>query len=113
MKRLSFLFLILLLVPLLFACTSKGENVDIEYEITGTITEIGETIEMEVDDGQNASGTYLVITGKETDYYNENGDSIKRNALNAGDHIKVTYNGQVTRSLPPQIFALKIQKISL
>ena len=111
MKRLCLLFLILLLVPMLFACTSKGENVNIEYEITGTITEMEESIEIEVDANQNASGTYLVITGTETNYYNENGDSIKREDLIVGDHIKITYNGQVTRSLPPQIFALKIQKI--
>lgn len=111
MKRLCLLFLILLLVPMLFACTSKGENVNIEYETTGTITEIGESIEMEVDPNQNAAGTYLVITGMETSYYNEDGNSIKRADLNVGDHIKVIFNGQVTRSLPPQIFALKIQKI--
>ena len=112
MKKLITAVLLLSLVPMLFACTCKGEDVNItEYELTGVITEIGESIEIEADASQDAFGTYLVITGIETNYYNENNEAIKREDLKEGDHIRVTYNGQVTRSLPPQIFALKIQKI--
>ncbi len=111
MKRFVFPILFLMIIPFLFACVDRG-NVDMEYEIIGVITSIDEKIEIEVEENQNAYGTYLVVTGIQTKYYNKNEEAIKRSDLKIGDRILVTYNGQVARSLPPQIFALQIQKMN-
>ena len=53
---------------------------------------------------------YRVNLGKAT-AYTRDGVDIAKEALEVGDRIEITYNGQVTRSLPPQIAALDINII--
>ena len=50
---------------------------------------------------------YRVNVGKAT-AYTRDGVGIVKEALEVGDKIEITYNGQVTRSVPPQISALDI-----
>ena len=73
------------------------------------IVGIGEKIEVEVIEGEHgASGTYWVIVGEDTVFEDSDGSRISLASLQVGDHIKITYSGQVMMSYPPQIVAKKI-----
>ena len=82
-----------------------------DFQLKATITSIGDKIEVEVYDSEYAFGTYLVITGPATEYYDEAGKAITRTDLNVGDKVEIYYGGQVMMSLPPQIVAAKITRI--
>lgn len=68
-------------------------------------------IEVEVIESDYAFGIYWVLTGENTVFLDEGGNSITRSDIKAGDTVKITYGGQVMMSYPPQIVAHKIQKI--
>ena len=54
---------------------------------------------------ENAFGEYQVnINNSITKYYDKENNEIAKKSLKEGDKVEITYNGQVTRSLPPQIF---------
>ena len=68
------------------------------YSLQGSVTEIADT--------------HLVLgEGMEAVQVNFEEGSLPQN-LQVGDVIRVLYNGQMTRSLPPQVFASQIIQIS-
>ncbi len=102
---------ILLCLLLLTSCKEKeGEEMNTEFELLATVNEVVEHhIEVEVYDSDYAFGTYWVLTGKETKYFDQEGNPITRDTLEAGEKIKISYGGQVMMSIPPQIVAGKIE----
>lgn len=119
MKRLGFIFLILLILSLT-ACVSKGEaekesgsdalsgaHKD-SVKMLALVTEISERITVEVLESPYTSGIHWVITPSETVYTDKNGKEITREDIRIGDTVEILYNGQVMMSYPPQIVALKI-----
>ena len=58
---------------------------------------------------ENVFGEYSVNIGATTKYYDKEGKEIAKEDLKEGDKITVSYNGQVARSLPPQVFAQAIK----
>ena len=109
----------LLLVSLLAVCTTacdegKTENTDTppsEFEMTATILELGDRLLVEITASEYATGQYLVNISDTAELINAKGKKIEQSDLNVGDAVKIWYTGQVTMSIPPQIIALKIQKI--
>ncbi|MGN0803167.1 MAG: hypothetical protein ACI4MF_11280 [Candidatus Faecivicinus sp.] len=68
------------------------------YSLQGAVTEIGED---------------FLILGEGTDAVQVNLADIEiPEDLNLGDIVRVLYNGQMTRSLPPQVTAMEIVQIS-
>lgn len=128
MKKLLVILLILSAVIMLISCGRGNENetndtndinqtvnsevVDAKYTLSGTVTKIeAEALYINVSSTSSASGTYMVRISKDTSVYNEDGKAIKTTQISTGDEVEVDYNGQVTKSLPPQIIAIKIQII--
>lgn len=74
----------------------SAEYVASDFFLTGAIDEIGEDYLILDSDGQKIQ---------------VNSDSIPEN-LQADDVIRVRYNGQMTRSIPAQVFALEIIRVS-
>ena len=81
------------------------------FVLKAIVTTVGEKIEVEVIESDYAFGTYLVITGEQTEFLDVNGNKISKNNLVSGNVIEITYGGQVMMSLPPQIVASKIKII--
>ena len=125
MKKLLILLLILSFTFMLISCGgSSGEEandtnqevnsevIDAKYTINGSVMNIeSEAIYINALDTSNASGAYLVKISKGTIFYDESGKVIGLTQISKGDEVEIGYNGQVTKSLPPQITAIKIQKI--
>ena len=96
---------ILITLSLFFCMGCKEVNT---FKLVGIIQNIGDKIEVEVVSSEYASGIYLVITGENTKYYNEEEKEIEKTNLSVGDKIQIIYGGQVMMSYPPQIVAKKI-----
>ena len=128
MKKLLVILLILSAVIMLISCGSGNENetndtndmnqtvnsevVDAKYTLSGTVTKIeAEALYINVLDTTSASGTYMVRIISGTKIYDKNGKTIEKTQISLGDTVEIGYNGQVTKSLPPQIIAIKIQII--
>lgn len=114
MKKIIIPILILMFLPLLFACSNENTvetGKDGNFFVYATIEKIEKTtIEVLMAENQDAYGAYLINVYDGTEYLDPYGNEISKSDLKAGDKISITYNGQVTKSLPPQITALKIQK---
>lgn len=106
MKKLKIVMLLMCLISFNFLLVGCNQNMN-EFKITATIVNINEKIEVNVISAEYASGTYLVITGNQTQIFYEK-NSITKEDLKIGDTIEIIYNGQVMMSYPPQIVALKI-----
>ena len=111
MKKYIVAVALLLLVCLLFSCSSNGGDENVEgVKMTAIIKSIDNKIEVDVIEGEyGASGIYWVNVSSDTVYLNENGNSILKSSIKVGDTVEITYSGQVMMSYPPQIIALKIQ----
>ena len=115
-KIIAFLLLLTLVTLAAVACEeseAKGEQAPSgdQFEMTATVTELGDKILVEVTDSPYATGAYLVILSDTASIVNKKGKEIERDDIAVGDTIKITYTGQVTMSIPPQIIATKIQKM--
>ena len=95
----------------LTACVPTAPEGSDSFSLKAKITSVGEKIEVEVYDSDYAFGTYLVITDAATTYLDENGKTISRLDLTAGDRIEIFYGGQTMQSFPPQIYSPKIVKL--
>ena len=117
MKRFIKIVLLLLAVGTLGACGTKEggsentENTDDKFVMYAEITAVGEKIEVDVYEAEYADGPYWINTDKNTVFTDESGKKISLSDLKAGEKIKITYNGQVAMSYPPQVYAIKIAKI--
>ncbi|MBQ7761329.1 MAG: hypothetical protein IJ400_04665 [Clostridia bacterium] len=101
MKKLLLSILLFSLFPTVISCSSTSSQ---DYTITGTVTEV--------------NANRLIIKSNEIDYqinFDKANTKITKNKsptspdqIKIGSTITVTHNGQMTRSLPPQVFALSI-----
>ncbi|MBO5926426.1 MAG: hypothetical protein J6Q38_02565 [Clostridia bacterium] len=105
----KFLASVLAVISLIFITACK-ENMN-NFVLKAIVTTVGEKIEVEVIESDYAFGTYLVITGEQTEFLDVNGNKIDKTNLVSGNVIEITYGGQVMMSFPPQIVANKIQVI--
>lgn len=116
------LSIILLLSVMLGVCACKKNNGATDGGANGGTTpplEDGQMkITAKIDEIYNK---FLIVTASDGVKYRANvgpatvyardGVEIAKDALAVGDRIDITYNGQVTRSIPPQISALHISII--
>ena len=107
MKKFLIVFLTVISLIFITACKENMNN----FVLKAIVTTVGEKIEVEVIESDYAFGTYLVITGEQTEFLDVNGNKISKNNLVSGNVIEITYGGQVMMSLPPQIVASKIKII--
>ena len=122
MKRVLIILTVLCFAFVLFAC---GGNTDTQTTLStditnmlenekiilnGTVDKVNESsIEITIADNQNASGTYQVNVSAETLIYDKYGNKISLNQIEIDNTVEVSFNGQVTKSLPPQVSAIIIQ----
>lgn len=122
MKKIFIILTILCFAFALFACggstdTQTNLSTDItnmlENEkiiLSGKVDKVNElSIEITTEANENASGVYVVNISNQTLLYDKYGNIIKLSQIIEGDNIDVSFNGQVTKSLPPQISAIIIQ----
>ena len=122
MKKIFTILTILCFAFALFACggstdTQTNLSTDItnmlENEkiiLSGKVDKVNElSIEITTEANENASGAYVVNISNQTLLYDKYGNIIKLSQIIEGDNIDVSFNGQVTKSLPPQISAIIIQ----
>ncbi len=123
MKRIIKSILMILSLSLLVGCvgdktedkndSSNKAITDSEagYKIKATVNSVSAD-ELEVtatEDSEDAFGVYRILTSAETKYEDKDGKAITICDIKEGDVILISYNGQVMRSLPPQVVAIKIQ----
>ncbi|MBO5338263.1 MAG: hypothetical protein J6A96_01035 [Clostridia bacterium] len=124
MKRILIIFSMLCVIFSLFACA--GENTestnttlstevtdmitDTKYILNGKVTKINDnSIEIQIENISDASGLFAVNISEITKIYDSFGNIINKDQINVNNNVEVSYNGQVTKSLPPQVNALAIQ----
>ena len=110
MKKIILSILLLSIFPMLIFCGSVSAESN-EVTFLATVKSVSDKIEVEADEGQNEFGVYLIVTTSQTKYYDKDGNKASKLNLAEGTRIKITYNGQVARSYPPQVAAQKIQLI--
>ena len=105
MKKLIIVLLLMLSVmPIMMSC-GKTNNKEGDTKMTAIILEIEKNYITVKAEDENAFGEYQVnINNSITKYYDKENNEIAKKSLKEGDKVEITYNGQVTRSLPPQIF---------
>ena len=99
---------------LLAGCAGSGASAASEYRFRAVVKTVADSeIEATISykDGIHF-GDYRILTGADTKYYSADGAAIGREEIETGDVIEVTYNGQVMRSFPPQVVAIKIVVIA-
>lgn len=115
MKNIMKIALLVLTLSLLASCTpaqsgggNGGDEVGQQFTLKAKVNAVGEKIEVDVIEGEYASGIYWVITSEQTELIGELGNKITKDDINVGDTLEIVYNGQVMMSYPPQITARKI-----
>ena len=93
----------------LYSCNDGGGEP--KFEMKATVTALEEKLEVNVTEAEYAEGIFWVIISESTEITNSKGEKISREEISVGDELKITYNGQVMMSYPPQVAALKIQII--
>ena len=106
MKKLIIVLLLLLSVmPIMISCGNNNENEEGNMIMTAEIVQIERRYIIVEAEDENTFGKYQVnIDDSITKYFDKENNEISKKALKEGDKVEITYNGQVTRSLPPQIF---------
>ena len=115
MKKIIAFLLLLSLFALAAVACEEAENEDTptddRFVMSATVTELGDKILVEVTESEYATGAYLVILSDSVSITDPKGKQKSKDDIALGDTLKITYTGQVTMSIPPQIIALKIQKM--
>ncbi len=111
MKKTLKTLLVLLSLGALVCCNGKNEREEPRFKMKATVEDVNEKIEVNVYEGEYASGIYWLVVGDITKYVGANGEAISLADISLGDRIEVTYNGQVMMSYPPQVAALEIKKL--
>ena len=124
MKRILIIFSMLCVIFSLFACAgenTESTNTTLSTEVTdmitdtkhilnGKVTKINDnSIEIQIENISDASGLFAVNISEITKIYDSFGNIINKDQINVNNNVEVSYNGQVTKSLPPQVNALAIQ----
>lgn len=108
MKILKKIIIGALSLVLLAGCSKDAPAA--EYKFRAVVNEVGEgelSVTVSEDDGVHF-GEYRILVGEGTRYYLSDGVGVGLDNVERADVIEVTYNGQVMRSFPPQVAALKI-----
>lgn len=109
MKKLISVILVAASVLLMFSCGGTDPDVTNEYKLRGVVELVArDYIEIRITEAQYASGTYRVLINKATKIYGKDGKSASAASIRLEDTVTVTYNGQVMRSMPPQVVATRI-----
>ena len=112
MRKFILMIIFLIIVPHIGGCNNMKEEEEINlFTLKGIVKNVDEKIEVEVIESDYAFGIYWVITFEETKFINNKGVAITKEDLENEDVIKITYNGQVMMSYPPQIVAYEIELI--
>ncbi len=123
MKKFLVVFSFACILLLLVACGDGQDNtqstnlstevtdmINSKYVLNGTVAEINEnSIEITIENTNTASGTYVVNISESTTIYDKFGNKISLNEIKLDNKVEVSYNGQVTKSIPPQVSAIEIQ----
>lgn len=93
--------------------TVEEKNERGEFFYQGKVTSVDNLkyIEIEIINSDVAFGTYWVLIGEQTEFFDNNGNQISREDIKVDDIIEVIFSGQVMMSYPPQIAAQQIYKI--
>lgn len=98
MKKMIAMMMALMMLLLALPAYAESDDIAEIAEITGTVLELGDgTLLVETPEGQQMEVTLTEETLFEG-----------KMELATGDYIHVTYNGQMTRSYPAEIVALKV-----
>lgn len=98
MKKMIAILMALMMLVLALPAYAEGDDIAEIADIAGTVIELGDgTLLIETSDGQP-----IEVTLTEETLYEGKTNLMK------GDYIHVTYNGQMTRSYPAGIVALKV-----
>ena len=129
MKALLKIIPLLLILSLLFSCTTSGgseetgdsdatENEDAEgsnsnkenteFTMKAKILRLGEKLEVEIIESEYSSGIFHIILSDKTEIYNSDGVKIDKSDLTVDDVIVIVYSGQIMMSYPAQTVAIKI-----
>ena len=104
MKRLLLSILLLSIFPLAISCTN-GSAPQGDYSISGTVTQTSKSSFLvdsnEIEYQINYDSKHTTAT--------KNASPVALSQIKSGDRVTITHNGQVTRSLPPQVFALTVE----
>lgn len=84
------------------------DNINTKVKMIAQILELDNNILVQIKESEYASGNCILNVGSQTKYYNKNGKEIPFSDLQIGDIIQVSYSGQMTLSIPPQVFAYVI-----
>ncbi len=95
-------------LSVLCSCSAGGGG-EPKFEMKATVTALGEKLEVNVTEAEYAEGIYWIIISENTEILNSKGEKISREEIAVGDELKITYNGQVMMSYPPQVVARKIE----
>ena len=107
MKKIKCIILAIASLFMLVGCTGESGT---EYRFRAVINRVSES-ELEVTvtmSGGANFGDYIVLLNKKTKYLYRDGSKISRESLDVGDVVEIAYNGQVMRSMPPQVVAQKV-----
>ena len=110
-KFLKIMTLIFCASLFLTACDDNGEPTDApegSVVMTAVVQNVADKITVDVTESEYTSGVHLVLTSGNTEYYDENGKKVTRDAIKVGDTVVIYYSGQVMLSYPPQISAIRI-----
>ncbi len=111
-KIIAFLLLLSLVSLAAVACEEESESEDTpaddRFVMSATVTELGDKILVEVTESEYATGAYLVILSDSVSITDPKGKQKSKDDIALGDTLKITYTGQVTMSIPPQIIAVQI-----
>ena len=112
MKKLFNAIILVAVALLLFSCAPTENSPDdqpAEYKLRGVVENLANKyVDIRITEAQYATGTYRILLDDTTKIYDKSGKSVSASAIQKGDSLEVTYNGQVMRSIPPQVVALKI-----
>jgi len=120
LKSITFcLLLISLLLSTLSSCKENGgsdmnniENEEAqEFVMKAELIQKGEKLLVNVIEAEYASGDYLIIVPSEIEIKGNGTEPLTVESIPEGAHLRITYNGQVMMSLPPQVVAREIEII--
>ena len=96
------------MLALLTLCPTGCKREEPSFKLKARVLALGEKLEVDVIEGEYASGLYWVITSDKTKILGVDGKRLELSDIAVGDTLEIIYNGQVMMSYPAQIVARKI-----
>ena len=109
MKKLKGIIMAIASLFLLAGCAGSAGASSGTVSFTAVVNSVSDgVIDATVNDDGVHFGEYRILVSVVTRYYHSDGTGGSLKEIETGDIIEVTYNGQVMRSFPPQVAAIKI-----